>query len=215
LYPFLNRYIREINTLNMPTDINTITAWCVVISTIITALTGFFIVQTFQLQAKVAMEQSKITKLEVERSLLYKRPLFLAKRVEPHPYWIKGDLIAYLLEIELLRGDIFGYNVDFTPNEENENSLIQYGNFPRIIAGGLIEGSKLDLEYYIKKEDFVNAETKSKTGSLLSFSINFTFKDILGNDYKQEIIVPHHRGPIAKPPFIPQLWDKLEDYKRD
>lgn len=193
----------------MPTDINTITAWCVIASTIISALTGFFIVQTFQLQAQVAAEQSKITKLEFERSLMEKRPLFFAKRYQELPDLFRIGYRSYRVELELKRGDIFNCRVEIKPRSYD----VQLWNCFDIKHLGIIEGSKLVIDYHINKSTMENVLKMDNSGSDLAIDIKFKFQDILNNDYIQQITIPLIQEPVSYPPYIEQVWKKVAQLK--
>lgn len=197
----------------MPTDINTIQAWAAVISAIITALTGFFIVQTFILQAKVAQEQSKITRLEVEKSLKEKNPLFFATivRVFPENYVSKDIVTTY--EVEVRRNDIYSFRYKLTHFNDFTSSNFEFTLPPNGINKGLIEGTKLIIKRSVNRHLIQDFKRSGGDINKLAFGITFHYNDILRNDYTQDITFLFDLDPISFPPFIPQLWDKLDSVK--
>lgn len=187
----------------MPTDINTITAWCVIISTIISALTGFFIVQTFQLQAKVATEQSKLTKLEFERNMMEKRPLFFARSL-PNTTTESGENVIYKFEIELMRNDITTYNSKMTPSKDLLDLGLKMLYKPlETISVGLVEGTKLNIWYTLDQTLLAKYYDKKTDGAgPLSITVEIKFKDGRGIEYEQKIGIVNNMEPIALPPTL-------------
>lgn len=193
----------------MPEDIDTISAWAFLISTLVSALTGFFIVQTFLLQAKVAQEQSLVTKLEIERSLLQNRPLFIAERKGMDFIQRQEILFRYKFQIELKRGDITHYSLRIDMLH-GAKKVLKFSEFPGEIMAGMIEGTKVNIYYDLLASVKSEIEQLGTTTQSLSFQLQFKYKDILGNDYEQQVIFGHGLDPVALPPIGPQLSKKLK-----
>lgn len=184
----------------MPTDINSIQAWCAIITALITLIASYFVVETFTLQAQVMLEQSKITKLEVERSIKEKRPLFKAERIIV-PGETKMDTESYIIKFSLVRSDIYNFSSVITHYNKNPEQSFTFSEMPDVYDG-IIEGTIINLKYKLKATlRYLLTELSNEDGHL-DFFVIFTYKDILGNKYRQEVVVRYFDYPISKPPTI-------------
>lgn len=205
------RLVIHINSLKMPTDINTISAWTFLISTLVTALTGFFIVQTFQLQAKVAAEQSKITKLEVEKAIMEKRPLFFAEMVENEIGRTDYNFEYGKYELKLIRNDIYSLKINpkFSEEFSNLNPILlhELGEFPN----GMIENTIMHFYYKVDKTILMEYENITREEHReLSLTFELEYRDAIGNEYIQEIVTGHGYLPYNKPPKSPSLEEAFK-----
>ncbi|MEJ2905071.1 hypothetical protein WAE58_21680 [Pedobacter panaciterrae] len=192
----------------MPTDINTITAWCVVISTIVTALTGFFIVQTFQLQAKASLEQSKITKLEIERSFMEKRPLFFAKIVDAQEAAPK-QWSTSSFELKLLRNDVynFSFSLEKSKSLEKIKHQIDHDLFD---SEGIIEETISVIDVKIDRIQLKSLLDSGEKDNLFQINLILEYQDTLGYEYSQKISITHNYVPMSYPPVIPKLRETFK-----
>jgi hypothetical protein len=201
----------------MPTDINSIQAWSAIISTLITMIASYFVVQTFLMQAKVMLEQSEITKLEIKRSIKEKNPLFTVKSIELNEY---QDLIGedhierHKIIFTLERTDIHYLKIDIIHNNEFSKANYKYSDLPFQIEGGMIEGTFLELNYSILSKQVYMLKGINTPLEILDFTIKFTYKDILEDEYHQEIHFPYDAPPIAKPPLIPELKKRAYNFRK-
>ena len=218
----------------MPTDINTIQAWCAIIVAITTLLTGLFIVCTFTLQAKAAMLQAKslelqaqattaqaqattaqaqVTKLEFEKYLKNRNPIFSAVRKIPQTF-DDGDFYNYSIIFTVTRNDIYNFRSSFRYGDNMGFVYILMEDFPKTIGSGMIEGSTLELKYRMAKsviDQYANGPDNKKK---FNFSVTFKYMDILNYNYQQQIMIHHDKEPIPQPAYIPELFEEIDAYRR-
>jgi len=197
----------------MPTDINTLQAWAAIISALITIPTLFFIAGSFtmqaratELQAQASLEQSKTTKLEVQRSVMEKRPLFFAEKQTFNDCdSLTAQPMQHIIKLTLLRNDIYRYKIDliFPPGFEKHYT---FDNFPIGAEKGLIEGSILTIRYLISEQLPPFLKTKEFNQSF-AFYVKITYLDLLQNEYTQFILVYNEYDPISYPPESKSLDD--------
>jgi hypothetical protein len=194
----------------MPSDVNTIQAWCAIISTMITLIASYFVVQTFTLQAKVMLEQSKITKLEVEKAIKEKNPMFSVhfEDLTPSRYLdqiaSRDQHFINTASFKLERNDIYDLNirVSFENNFLRENFSL---GFPKSFEGGMIEGSQFDIVYtYPMGQE----ATINEAGGIRDrrFSVFLSYSDIIGTRYMQRVLLTVSKAPLASPP-IKELFE--------
>lgn len=196
----------------MPTDINTISAWAFLISTLVSALTGFFIVQTFQLQAKVAHQQSKITALEIERRIMEKRPLFFAERVENDigKHESAKDYGKY--ELKLLRNDVYDFRLTHKFSDDLEKLEVKIEDNVWTFPDGMIEDTIIHFYYTVERSKLTAYETSTSVEDQdLKVTIYLEYKDALDNEYTQIITTSHGYIPYNHPAKSPSV---VEAFKR-
>jgi hypothetical protein len=199
----------------MPSDINSIQAWCAIISTFVTALASWFVVQTFSMQAKVMMEQSKITRLEIERSIMENNPVFKISQttIEHHPpayapAFNSEPFDSFRVSFMLHRNDIYSLFTEIENFTDWGKRNIQFFGFPYMSEEGIVEGTTLELFYSVSSDSVFRIE--SLGGSVnLGFTVNFYYKDLNGIDYHQKIIIHHNAPAIVKPPLIPKKQSRV------
>ncbi|WP_285055147.1 hypothetical protein [Pedobacter ginsengisoli] len=203
----------------MPVDIDSIQSWTAIISTIVACLTGFFIVQTFKLQAKtmvdqsIALEkQSKLIALQMDSIYKEKYPVFRAMQTQR----VDNGYIVFSLECELIKGDVHSYHSNIIGNNEAFIELFEFEKYTSQIIRGFVEGTKIIIKYR-GHQDAIKEFLKVGKDSDLRFSVNFYYSDIVGTFYQQEIGVIYNRDPFVYPAIMPgrtHLIDKRYHKKK-
>lgn len=176
----------------MPTDINTIQAWASLATFIVTALTGFFIVQTFILQAKATAVQTEIVKIEQTNFRLK----FLPKLHQKNFNKIKRkNLITETVEIEILENELKQMrSITYQSHDKIEHEEYYYDK--TLILG---IGFYLTFDFKHDVADFHTAEIDDNH----DFNVNVTFEfiDIFDNLYRQTMVYKPSYGGFLQPPI--------------
>lgn len=181
----------------MPSDINTIVAWATFATALTSTISYFLIYSTL----KVQLGSNRI---EQERYLLEKRPLFKLERVNnPAP---QEDFPEYLIlkriNIRLERSDIFKYHLKISHIHPDSERHLKNFVFIQKIENGIIEGSSLSIDYTIDEEERDEISRSTPQFETITFELIITYENILGNKFEQNILVPYEGAGICYPPRL-------------
>ncbi|NII81196.1 hypothetical protein [Pedobacter sp. SG908] len=160
----------------MPTDINSIQAWCSVLTLITTLVGGFLVYQTFMLQAKAMADQNEILRIQQTDFRLK----FFPKLIVNHATYIQGAEREDVISIEV------------TENAIKEIEML-YSGSDKIKFEPWFHEKELDVSvgFILKfscKYLFSDHFESSIAGKPLIGYITFLFTDSYDNKYSQVIV---------------------------
>lgn len=163
-----------------PSDAQTFQGWAAIIQVIISGITGFFLIQTFILQARTFEQQRQVT---VMQSLEY--------RIKLQPFLEYQGVIRsstndnyyennYILKFQVRRNNLQSLELQTFLTEEGKNFYTL--NEPTIdIDKTWIPGEIIAIGVFFTEEMIQEVEQLHLDAPVLT--VKFSYKDLLGNEY--------------------------------
>jgi hypothetical protein len=171
-------------------DLSNLTTWISLGTFIITAVGGFFIVQTFTLQAKIMLDQQeqlkmqrKLSAIEHERYRVQFRPIFelvFVNNTDRAGGTTMHSVVHF--KLKLAKNDSRNFNVEgfSTSSRLDRVSISLRASGLKLPFTNFYESEEYDLKFVLES----NAALYSGEGAYLRFVL--TYEDTLGNAYKHE-----------------------------
>lgn len=167
--------------LQIATDANSFQGWASIIQVVISAVTAFFLIQTFVLQAKTLKEQQEITKIEQTRFILKFLPKLSVENVNSSFTSPSGFTSDWGVSFDVIVCDNYLQELSISFTGDENIHCVHSKIDPHLIVpvGGAVTFQLLYSSTDMIKTKFVNTFRKY---------IHIRFKDAIGTSYEQTII---------------------------